>query len=47
MGSEPIAHDAEGRMSYWLRGHDGNRNNCFSKVQLGGEEYWDKRTLAG
>ena len=47
MGSEPIAHDAEGRMSYWLRGHDSKRNNCFSKVQLAGEEYWDKTTLAG
>ena len=47
MGSEPIAHDAEGWMSYWLRGHDGKRNNCFSKVQLAGEEYGDKTTLAG
>ena len=23
MGSESIAHEAEGRMSYWLRGHEG------------------------
>ena len=21
----------EGRMGYWLRGHEGERNNCFSK----------------
>ena len=34
MGSESIAHEAEGRMGYWLRGHEGERNNCFSKIQL-------------
>ena len=34
MGSEWIAYEAEGRMSYWLRGHEGERNNCFSKIQL-------------
>ena len=27
MGTESIAHDAEGRMGYWLRGHEGERNN--------------------
>ena len=27
MGSESIAHEAEGRMGYWLRGHEGKRNN--------------------
>ena len=31
MGYESIAHEAEG---YWLRGHEGERNNCFSKIQL-------------
>ena len=37
MGSESIAHVAEGRMGYWLRGHEGERNNyCFSKIQLVG-----------
>ena len=25
MGSESIAHEAEGRMDYWLRGHGGER----------------------
>ena len=25
MGSELIAHEAEGRMDYWLRGHEGER----------------------
>ena len=27
MGSESIAHEAKGRMGYWLRGHEGERNN--------------------
>ena len=30
MGSESIAHEAEGRMGYWLWGHEGERKNCFS-----------------
>ena len=47
MGSESIAHEAEGQMSYWLGGHEGERNNCFSKNQLVGQKYWDKITLAG
>ena len=46
MGSESIAHEAEGRMGYWLRGHKGERNNCFSKIQLAGPKYRDKTTLA-
>ena len=46
MGSEPIAHEAEGRMGYSLRGHEGERNNCFSKMQLVGQKYRDKTTLA-
>ena len=33
MGSESIAHETEGRMGYWRRGHEGERNNCFSKIQ--------------
>ena len=36
----------EGRMGYLLRGHEGERNNCFSKVQLVGQIYRDKTTLA-
>ena len=47
MGSESIAHEAEGRMDYSLRGHEGERNNCFSKIQLAGQKYRDKTTLAG
>ena len=29
-----------------LRGHEGERNNCFSKIQLVGQKYRDKTTLA-
>ena len=40
MGFESIAHEAEGRMGdYWLRGHKGERNYCFSKIQLVGQKY--------
>ena len=46
MGSESIAHEAEGWMGYWLRGHDGERNDCFSKIGLVGQNYRDKTTLA-
>ena len=46
MGSESIAYEAEGQMGYWLRGHEGERNNCFSKIQLVGQKYRDKTTLA-
>ena len=38
MGSESIAHEAEGRKGYWLRGHEGETNNCFSKIQLVGQK---------
>ena len=38
MAYELIAHEAEGRMGYWLRGHDGERNNCFSKIQQVGQK---------
>ena len=38
MGYESIAHEAEGRMGYWLRGYEGEGNNCFSKIQLVGQK---------
>ena len=38
MGYESIAHEAEGRMGYWVIGHEGERNNCFSKIQLVGQK---------
>ena len=44
MGSESIAHEAEGRTGYWL--NEGEKNNCFSKIQLVGQKYRDKTTLA-
>ena len=47
MGSESIAHEAEGLNGIWLRGHEGERNNCFGKIQLAGQKYRDKTTLAG
>ena len=34
-----------GLMGYWLRGHKGKRNNCFSKIQLVGQQYRDKTTF--
>ena len=41
MRSESVAHKTEGRMDYWLRGHEGKRNNCFNKIQLVGQKYWE------
>ena len=39
MGYESIAHEVKGRMGYWLRGYEGERNNyCFSKIQLVGQK---------
>ena len=39
MDSESIAHEAEGRMGNSLRGHEGEGNSCFSKIQLVGQKY--------
>ena len=38
MDSESIAHEAVSQMVYWLRGHEGERNNSFSKIQLVGQK---------
>ena len=46
MGPESIADEAEGRMGHWLRGQEGERNNCISKIQLVGQKCRDKTTLA-
>ena len=46
MGSESIAHETEGQMGYWFRGHEGKRNNCFRKIQVGGQNYRDKTTFS-
>ena len=45
MGSESIAHEAEGRMGYCLRGHEGEKNNCFSKIQLVGLNIENKKKI--
>ena len=46
MGYESTAHEAEGRMGYWLRGHEGKRNNCFSKIQLVGQKNTETKHLS-
>ena len=46
MGSESLVHEAEGRMGYWLRGHEGERNNCFSKIQLVGQKSIETKHLS-
>ena len=46
MGSESIAHEAEGRMGCWLRGHEGERNNCFSEIQLVGQKNIETKHLS-
>ena len=33
-------------MGYWLIDHEGERNNCFSKIQLVGQKYVEKSFLA-
>ena len=38
MGYESIADEAEGRIGYWFRRHEGERNNCFSKIQPAGQK---------
>ena len=46
MGYELIAHEAEGRMGYWFRGYEGERNNCFSKMQLVGQKSIETKHLS-
>ena len=41
MGSESF-----GLMGYWLEGHEGERNNCFSKVQLVGQKYRESKNVS-
>ena len=45
MGPESIAHEAGDRMGQGLRHQEGERNNCFSKIQLVGQKHLDKTTL--
>ena len=46
MGPESKACEAESRMGYWLRGHESERNNFFSKIQLVGQKYREQKKLA-
>ena len=46
MGYESIAHEAEGQMGYWLRAYEGERNNCFSKMQLVGQKNIETKNLS-
>ena len=46
MGSESIAHEAEGRMGYGLGGHEVERNNCFNKIQLLGQKYREQKNFS-
>ena len=46
MGSESIAHEAEGPMGYWIRGREGERNNFFSKIQLVGAKKFETKHLS-
>ena len=32
-------------MGYWLRGHERDRNNFFSKIQPFGQKYRDKKKI--
>ena len=46
MGYESIPHEAEGRMDYCLRGYEGERNNCFRKIQLVGQQNIETKHLS-
>ena len=43
MGYESIAHEAEGRMGYWFRAHEGE---SFSKIQLVGQKNIERKHLS-
>ena len=47
MGSVSIAHEAKGLIGYWLKDHEGERNNfyCFSRIQLVGEKKISRQNI--
>ena len=45
MGYESIAHEAEGRMGYWLIGYEGE-NKYFGKIQLVGQKNIETKHLS-
>ena len=46
MISESITHEALSLMSYGLRDHEGERNNCFTKIQLVGQKSIETKHLS-
>ena len=46
MGYGSIDDEAEGRIGYRLRAHEGERNNCFSKIQLVGQNNIETKHLS-
>ena len=46
MGYESIARSAFGLMGYWLIAHEGERNNCFSIIQLVGQKNVETKHLS-
>ena len=46
MGYKSIAHEAEGLMGFSRRAHEGERNNCFSKIQPVGQKNIDTKHLS-
>ena len=47
IGYRLTARMAKGQMCYWLRGHEGKRNNyCFSKIQRVGQKSIETKLLS-
>ena len=46
MCPESIAHSAFALMGYRLRGHEGEKNNCFSEIQLVGQTNIETKHLS-
>ena len=44
MGYESIAHEAAGYEA--MRGYEGERNNCFSRIQPVGQKYIETKHLS-
>ena len=43
----PLARmSSESIVDYWLRGHEGERKNCFGKIQLVAQKYGENTTFA-
>ena len=42
----PWGRTPNGLLRYWLRGYEGERNNCFSKIQLVGQKNIETKHLS-